>query len=159
VGREGLAIARGNRDEHGIRMSLFGLALTAQRRGDHESVRDLASEGLAVSRAFGDQWFTSYFLWLLAAASLGVCDVARAQREADESVEVARQIDSPLLLTCGLEVRARAAWHAGDRTQAIRDLDAALVAAGRGGVPKSYIATALIARAELLVEDGKATEA
>src|SRR5207248_1611597 len=52
VGREGLAIARGNRDEHGIRMSLFGLALTAQRRGDHESVRDLASEGLAVSRAF-----------------------------------------------------------------------------------------------------------
>jgi predicted ATPase len=159
VGREGLGIASTNRDEHGIRMALFGLALTASRRGDYLLVRERASEGLEISRDLGDLWFTSYFLWLLADASLGLGDVGGARGEADESVEVAQRIDSPLLLTCGLEVRARVAREAGDGDAALRDLDEALAASGRGGVPNSYTAAALVTRGELLLDAGSAEEA
>jgi predicted ATPase/class 3 adenylate cyclase len=159
VGREGLAIARRNRDEHGIRMSLFGLALTASRRGDHVSAREHASEGLAVSRELGDLWFTSYFLWLLADASLQAGDLSRALAEADESVAVAQRIESALLVVCGLEVRARVRLEAGDRAAAIADLDEGLVIAERGGVPKSYRATALATRAAVFLDDGQPSEA
>ena len=159
VGREGLAIARANRDEHGMRMALFGLALSASRSGEHELVRERAAEGLEISRDLGDLWFTSYFLWLLADASVGLRDNARAAREADESVEVAQRIDSSLLLTCALEVHARVERERGNRAAAFRDVADALLAADRGGVPRSYVATALLTRAELLAADGTAQEA
>jgi predicted ATPase len=159
VGREGLAIARTNRDEHGMRMALFGLGVSASRSEKFGLVRERASEGLAISRALGDLWFTSYFLWLLADAAIGMRDLPLALREADESVEVAKRIDSPLLLTCALEVRGRANREGGNSAAAARDVDDALLVADRGGVPRSYIAAASLTRAELLAEEGAVKDA
>jgi ATP/maltotriose-dependent transcriptional regulator MalT len=47
----------------------------------------------------------------------------------------------------------------GDPDAARRDLDAALHAAGRGGVPQSYAAATLVSKAEVLLEDGDVTVA
>jgi tetratricopeptide (TPR) repeat protein len=146
AGREGLEMARGNLDEHGIRMSLFGLALAASRRGDAALVETRAHEGLDVSRSLGDLWFSSYFLWLLADAALALGDAEAALAHANESVELAERIGVPLLSICGLDVRARIALQQGDHEAALRDAEAAVAVAQLPGVFSSYASAAFATR-------------
>ena len=47
AGEEGLALARGRGDLQGMRMSLFGLALTARRAGDGRTHTSIASAAVA----------------------------------------------------------------------------------------------------------------
>jgi predicted ATPase/class 3 adenylate cyclase len=152
---EGLRIARANHDAHGIRMSLFGLALTYLRRDDAKRTRELASEGLAVSRALGDPWFTSYFLWLVSRASLGLGDVDQARAEAEQAYTVATRIGVDLLTVCALDSLGRVAHAAGDAESADRHFAEALAVSAGEAVPKAYSAGIHLARAELELDRGE----
>ena len=159
VSSEALAIARDAQDEQGIRMALFGIALTASRQDDLATLRDAAEEGLEICRSIGDAWFISYFLWLLAVASvqLGELEIARAQ--ADESLAVARLLEAPLLIVCALEAVAAVDRAAGDTTSASAALEEARNLARAGDVPGAYLSSVTRALGELAAEAGHADEA
>ena len=135
-------------------MSLFGLALTTTRRGDARRAGELAREGLAVSRAMADPWFTSYFLWLVSLSTLALGEPAQAHAEAEEAYAVATGIGVDLLVACALEALARSAHALGDDHAAERRLAEGLEVAARGGVPKSYVAALHRARAEIAAGRG-----
>jgi tetratricopeptide (TPR) repeat protein len=149
AGTEVLRIARANNEEHGMRMSLFGLALTASRRGDAERTRGLGQEGLSICRAIGDPWFTSYFLWLLALSSLELGELGQARIEAEESFAIAKRLNVALLAACALEALGRVARAGRDADAAERHFAEGLAVAAAGTVPKSYQAAIHRARGEL----------
>jgi predicted ATPase/class 3 adenylate cyclase len=156
---EALSIARGAGDEQGVRMALFGHALTAVRRGDLDRARDTGSEGLAISRSIGDVWFISYFQWLLALERIDRGYRAGARAFADNSLEVARLVEAPLLIACALEAHAGAARMEGDLDTAWKDLEEARAVSAGGGVPTSYLSSVLSALGTLALERGEIEEA
>ncbi len=110
AGIEGLRLARRRADLQGVRMSLFGIALTARRADDADAAIRAGEEGLDVSRRLVDTFFISYFLWVLAGAEQDRGALDRARVLSDEALELARTLEVPLLLLCTLEVRAPCTW-------------------------------------------------
>ncbi len=106
-------------------MALFAIALTASRQDDLTTLCDAAEEGLEVCRSIGDSWFISYFLWLLAIASVQLGDLERARGQADESLALARLLEAPLLIVCALEAVATVSRAEGDATSASSSLEEA----------------------------------
>jgi tetratricopeptide (TPR) repeat protein len=135
-------------------MALFGLALTALRRGDAETAHQFADEGLAVSRGISDPWFTSYFQWLLACAALDRGDLESARRAAEDALDIALQAGGALLIVCAREALARVEWVQGNQAAAHRQLEDALEAAVPGGVPASYISAVELTLGRLMVASG-----
>jgi tetratricopeptide (TPR) repeat protein len=159
ISGEALAIARDARDEQGIRMALFGIALTANRLDDLATVRDAGEEGLEICRSLGDSWFTSYFLWLLSVASVQLGDLAVARGQADESLALARLLEAPLLIVCALEAVANVERAAGDIASASSALEEARRVARAGAVPGAYLSSVTRTLGELTAEAGHADEA
>jgi hypothetical protein len=156
---EALAIARDAQDEQGIRMALFGMALTASRQDDLATLRDAAEEGLEICRAIGDSWFISYFLWLLSLASVQLGELERARGEADESLALARQLEGPLLIVCALEAVAAVERAAGDPVSASSALEEARRVALAGAVPGAYRSSVTRTLGELAADAGRVDEA
>ena len=140
-------------------MALFGLALTAARRGDLGPARALGEEGLAVCREIGDLWFVSYFLWLLATVATTSGQLAAARAFAEESLDVARELDAPLLLVCALDAMAAVARAEGDDETARAHLDEAERIGRAGTVPGSYLSSVLRGLGELALARGDLTGA
>jgi len=141
AGTEALEIARGEDDRQGIRMALFGLALTRYRLEETAAARSCAEEGLAICRQIGDTFFTSYFLWILALAATEIGEIEVARGAADEALELAELLEVPLLLVCALEASAAVARAEGDDRLAWDRLQRADEIARGGMVPSSYSAT------------------
>ncbi len=156
---EALAIAREARDEQGVRMALFGIALTASRQDDLATLLDAAEEGLEICRSIGDAWFISYFLWLLAIASVQVGNLERAREQADESLTLARVVEGPLLIVCALEAVASVERATGDEAAAVSALEEARRVGRAGAVPGAYLASVTHMLGELAAEAGHADEA
>jgi predicted ATPase/class 3 adenylate cyclase len=154
AGIEGLELARRRGDLQGVRMSLFGLALTARRADDPDAAIRAGEEGLNVSRRLVDAFFTSYFLWLLAGAEhdRGALDQARVL--ADEALELARALEVPLLLLCALEVRGSLHVDEGEVDQARLLLEEAERVGAESSVPGSYLSEALRLLGRLEAEAG-----
>jgi tetratricopeptide (TPR) repeat protein len=159
ISGETLAIARDAQDEQGARMALFGMALTASRRDDFATVLDAGEEGLEICRSIGDSWFISYFLWLLAIASVQLGDLEGARRQADESLALARLLEGPLLIVCALEAIATVDRAAGDTRAATAALEEARRVARAGAVPGAYLSSVTRTLGELAAEAGHVDDA
>jgi ATP/maltotriose-dependent transcriptional regulator MalT len=130
-------------------MSLFGLSLAHTRRGDEALARDYGEEGLAISRALDDRWFTPYFLWVLAVNELAAHHLDRAEPLAAESLSMGRELGAPLILVCALDVMAACAARRGDDDEALALLLEAEELGASGEVPGSYVSSALTSLGEL----------
>src|SRR6266446_1654173 len=140
-------------------MALFGLALTATRRGDLGPARALGEEGLAVCREIGDLWFVSYFLWILATVATASGELAAARVHAEESLDVARELDAPLLLVCALDGMAAVARAEGDDDSAGTHLAEAEEIGRASAVPGSYLSSVLRGLGELAATRGDLADA
>ena len=117
-------------------------------------MRHLGGEGLAISRDIGDPWFTSYFQWLLASAALDQSDLAVARSAAEEALEIGVQVGGTLLVVCARETLARVEWAQGNQAAAHRQLEDALAASERVGVPASYVAAVQLTLGQLIAASG-----
>ena len=122
-------------------MALFGLALAQARLRNLDPARSMAERGLAICREIGDRFFVSYFLWILALVETDAGDVEAAGRYAAEALEVAEELEVPLLLVSALEASARVARACGDDARAVALLTRADDIGRSGMVPLSYVAT------------------
>ncbi len=154
AGVEGLGLARRRGDLQGVRMSLFGIALTARRAGDPDAAIRVGEEGLDVSRRLVDAFFISYFLWVLAGAEHDRGALDRARVLADEALELARALEVPLLLLCALEVRGSVHLDDGELDQARLLLEEAERLSAESSVPGSYVSEALRLLGRLDAESG-----
>jgi predicted ATPase/class 3 adenylate cyclase len=159
AGFEGLSIAQHGGDQQGVRMCLFGLALSAFRRGNVANAERFAHEGLEISRRIGDPWFTSYFQWIRASVGIEQGDLDAARRAAEEALEVGLQAGGALLVVCAKEALARAEWAQGDEAAAHEHLAEALSTAEAGGVPASYVAAVELTLGELFAANGNTAQA
>jgi ATP/maltotriose-dependent transcriptional regulator MalT len=101
----------------------------------------------------------SYFLWLLAIASVQLGDLERAREQADESLTLARILEGPLLIVCALEAVAAVERAAGDTAAARTTLEEARSVGRAGAVPGAYLSSVTRTLGELAAEDGQAEEA
>jgi ATP/maltotriose-dependent transcriptional regulator MalT len=131
-------------------MCLFGMALSALRRGNVVDAARFADEGLEISRRIGDPWFTSYFQWIRADLALERDDLDDAHSAAQEALEVGLEAGGALLVVCAKDVLARVEWAQGDEARAQRELLEALTVAEGGGVPASYVAAVELTLGQLL---------
>jgi predicted ATPase len=154
AGGEALRMARGRGDLQGMRMALLGLALVERRTDNAIAARAAAEEGLEICRRLDDRFFSSYFLWLLAYASLALGELKRAGDEADEALSLARQVGAPLLVSCALEVSAAVARDMSDAATARAYLTEAEALGREALVPGSYRSEALRSLAALDAAEG-----
>jgi predicted ATPase len=152
--REGLELARERGDLQGMRMSLFGVALTARRAGAGADAVAAAEKGLELSRQLGDAFFASYCLWILASVELEAGRVTRAAEHADEALELAREVGAPLVLVCSLEACAAVArrQHQDDLARSL--LTEAERIGADGAVPGSYVSEVHRALGRLDADEG-----
>lgn len=114
AGNEALDIARQNDDRQGMRMALFAQALRDARLDRLDTARRAAEEGLAISRLIGDLFFCSYFQWILSSVATRSGELVEARAAAEESLQIAEDLEVPLLLVCPLEASAGVARVDGD---------------------------------------------
>jgi hypothetical protein len=81
-------------------------------------------------------------------------DLPDARAFAEESMQIAEDLEVPLLLVCALEASAGVARAVGDASRAQRLLHRAAEIGGRGMVPLSYVATVHRALGSLAAERG-----